>query len=205
MAFLARKIRSQEEDPAALALEALPAATMILEASGRVLFASVEASGILGDPVDSVAADPVPSDDFPRQEIFRLLREACGSGAEMNRLVTLDGRSRRYFQVCAAPIPGGGGTGRTAVLIQELTGLVAQGDMAKEFVRQVRHDLRGPLTSMRGAVDLLLTGRLGPLEEKQKNLLHLVEKATRQMTAMVSGSAGSAERAEDETAGSGGR
>lgn len=75
-----------------------------------------------------------------------------------------------------------------AVLIMELTALLGQGDIAKDFVRQVRHDLRGPLTSMRGAVDLLLTGRLGPLEEKQTKVLGLVEKATRQMTAIVSGS-----------------
>ena len=74
-----------------------------------------------------------------------------------------------------------------AVLILDLTEVVAQGDMAKEFVRQVRHDLRSPLTSMRGAVDLLLTERLGPLDEKQKKLLVLVEKATHNMTAIVSG------------------
>jgi signal transduction histidine kinase len=74
-----------------------------------------------------------------------------------------------------------------AVLIMDLTDLVAQGDMAREFVRQVRHDLRSPLTSMRGAVDLLLSERLGTLDEKQKKLVVLVEKATHSMTAIVSG------------------
>jgi nitrogen-specific signal transduction histidine kinase len=190
MAVPARAFQPDDPDMATLALQGIPAGIMVLDGSGRVRFASPRMLEILGGEVESLgddADDTGESPEFPRKEAFALLRKACESGTAMSRLLTLDRVSSRYFQVSAGPIPGEGTEKLTAVLILELTGVVSQGDIAKEFVRQVRHDLRGPLTSMRGAVDLLLTGRLGPLEEKQKRILALVEKATHQMTAIVSG------------------
>jgi len=200
MATPARQNRPEDEDLSAPALQAIPAAVLVLDPSGQVLFASARSVEVLGGAVVNVARDQAPAETFPREEVFKILAEACESGAVLERLVTQDRECRRYFQVSASPLPGGR---NLVVLIQELTRIVTQGDIAKEFVRQVRHDLRGPLTSMRGAVDLLLTGRLGPLEEKQKKLLGLVEKATHQMSAMISGAGAPAPVNEPEASGNG--
>jgi signal transduction histidine kinase len=203
MAVPARRIRSQEEeDFSALVLQSIPAAVMVLDSTGRVLFTSEKAPAVLGGKIQNVSEIP-SSREFPHEEIAKILSTACREGSAAMRLVTQDRDCRRYFQVCATPLPG---SDRTAVLIQELTDLVAQGDLAREFVRQVRHDLRGPLTSMRGAVDLLLTGRVGSLDEKQKRLLGLVEKATHRMTEIVSGSPDAAAQGKGaRSGGSGGK
>jgi signal transduction histidine kinase len=189
MAVPAREIRSDEEPLAGLALAGIPAGVMVLDSRGQVLFASAPAAILMGGDVQNVATDTLAPEDFPRQEVLKLLRQACESGEPVSRLVTFDRECRHYIQVSASPLREDGGEKRTAVLVMDLTSAVAQGDMVKEFVRQIRHDLRGPLTSMRGAVDLLMTERLGPLDEKQKKLLNLVEKATHQMTGIVSGGA----------------
>jgi signal transduction histidine kinase len=177
----------EEEPLSGLALDGIPAGVLVLDPSGRVLFASAPAVKMMGGEAESVASDTLSSDDFPRRDVFNLLRKACESWSPVRRLVTFDRECRHYILVSAGPLPDGSGEKRMAVLIMDLTEVVAQGDMAKEFVRQVRHDLRSPLTSMRGAVDLLLSERLGTLDEKQKKLVVLVEKATHSMTAIVSG------------------
>ena len=192
MAVPARVIRSDEEPLAGVALAGIPGGVMVLDSRGQVLFASAPAVNLLGGDVQNVATDSLAPEDFPRQEVLKLLRQACESGEAVSRLVTFDRECRHYIQVSASPLPEAGREQKTAVLVMDLTSAVAQGDMVKEFVRQIRHDQRGPLTSMRGAVDLLMTGRLGPLEEKQKQLLGLVEKATHQMTGIVSGEPGTA-------------
>lgn len=187
MAVPAQTARPEERSLSGLALDGIPAGVLVLDPSGRVLLASAPAVKMMGGEAESVASDTVSSEEFPRREVFDLLRKACESGSPLTRLVTFDRECRHYILVSAGALPDGGGEKRMAVLLMDLTEAVAQGDMAKEFIRQVRHDLRSPLTSMRGAVDLLLSGRMGPLEEKQKKLLVLVEKASHQMTAIVSG------------------
>ena len=204
MAVPARMTPPEEEPLSGLALDGIPAGVLVLDPSGRVLFASAPAVKMMGGEAESVASDTLSSDDFPRRDVFNLLRRACESWSPVSRLVTFDRECRHYIQVSAGPLPDGSGEKRMAVLIMDLTEAVAQGDMAKEFVRQVRHDLRSPLTSMRGAVDLLLTGRLGPLDEKQKKLLVLAEKATHQMTAIVSGGAAPAVTGTGQEGGQGG-
>ena len=187
MAVPARTTCPEDESLAGLALEGIPAGVLVLDPSGRVLFASRRAVELMGGGVENVTSDTASSDGFPRHDVFAQLCKACETWSPVSRLVTFDRECRHYILVSASPLPEGGGERRMAVLIMDLTELVAQGDMAREFVRQVRHDLRSPLTSMRGAVDLLLSGRLGTLDEKQKKLVVLVEKATHSMTAIVSG------------------
>ncbi len=46
-------------------------------------------------------------------------------------------------------------------------------DMKNEFMAMVSHELRTPLTSMKEAVELLQEETVGPLNEKQKNLLRI--------------------------------
>ena len=187
MAVPARTMCPEDESLAGQALEGIPAGVLVLDPSGRVLFASDRAVKLMGGGVDNVTSDTASSDEFPRHEVLTQLCKACETWSPVSRLVTFDRECRHYILVSASPLPDRGGERRMAVLIMDLTDLVAQGDMAREFVRQVRHDLRSPLTSMRGAVDLLLSERLGTLDEKQKKLVVLVEKATHSMTAIVSG------------------
>ena len=159
---------------------------------------------MIGGEAASVAGDTVSSEEFPRREVFDLLRQACETWSPLSRLVTFDRECRHYILVSGRLLPEGGAGRKMAVVLMDLTEVVAQGDIAKEFVRQVRHDLRSPLTSMRGAVDLLLSGRLGVLDEKQKKLVVLVEKATHQMTDIVAGGPAPAVSGAARKAGQGG-
>jgi len=198
VAVTARFIRSGEiEAPASLAMEGIPAGVLVLDAAGKTLYASSPLARILGGEVRSLEEKVEESGDFPRREVFAVLLQACEVWAGVSRLVTLDRQHRHYFYVSATPRLDSAGEKRMVALVMDLTEMVMQGDIAAEFVRQVRHDLRGPLTSMRGAADLLLTERLGRLDERQKRLLGLMVKGTENMTTIVSGASG-AQSAEPE-------
>ncbi len=187
MALPASVHRPEGESLARMTLEGIPGGVMVLDSGGRVLLATSAALKLIGGEVENVSTDTATAEDFPRREVFKILSEACKSGSPLTRLVTFDRERRHFIQVEANPVPDGDGEKRLVVLISDLTASVAQGDMVREFVRQVRHDLRGPLTSVRGAADLLRTERLGPLDDRQRKLLDLVGKAVTQMTSIVSG------------------
>ena len=64
---------------------------------------------------------------------------------------------------------------------------VRQANLAKsEFVSLVAHELRTPMTSIRGYADMLLKGIVGPLNEQQKQFLQTIRSNVERMRILVS-------------------
>ena len=191
MAVTSRMEKQPGADPQGDTAEALfPGGTLVFEGSGRVLSISPEMARMLGRPIDNLAETLEDTDDFPCGRVLEVLRMAREKWVGVTRLATLERRHRHYVLVRTAPTRGPSGVERMAALVMDLTEALGESDLAGDFVRQVRHDLRGPLTSLRGAVDLLRTERVGRLEERQKKLIHLMDKSVQQMTDMLSGAPG---------------
>src|SRR5262249_37194890 len=102
------------------------------------------------------------------------------------QLITIERECRHYFLVRAEIQEGKQGRERMLATVLDLTDLIREGDVAADLLRQIRHDLRGPLTSLRGAVDLLRSGRVGTMEARQAKLLDLMDRAARQMCDLLS-------------------
>lgn len=58
--------------------------------------------------------------------------------------------------------------------------------LQEEFVQNVSHDLRTPLTFIKGYVDLILDGSLGPVSDKIKSSLKIVSRRTADLSRLVS-------------------
>ena len=55
----------------------------------------------------------------------------------------------------------------------------------REFFETVSHELRSPLTSIRGAVDLLHTGNPGPLTERQERLTDVIGQSSERLLRLA--------------------
>jgi len=64
---------------------------------------------------------------------------------------------------------------------------VRQANLAKsEFVSQVAHELRAPMTSIRGYADMLQQGIVGPLTSQQEQFIRTIRSNIERMQALVS-------------------
>lgn len=164
----------------------VPDGGLLLDSSGRVVAISAGAVRLLGRSIASLSERLEDTDAFPAGRVVEALLRANDVWAHTSQLVSLERQHRQHVLVRTELVRQGPGAGLMLAVVTDLTKILRQGDLAGDFVRQVRHDLRGPLTSLRGAVDLLRSGRVGSLEEHQRKLLDLMDRAVQQMADMLS-------------------
>ncbi len=74
-----------------------------------------------------------------------------------------------------------------AISNAQLYGEVQRANIAKsEFVSLVAHELKNPMTSIKGYTELLSTGAVGAVNEMQANFLHTIRSNTERMSTLVS-------------------
>lgn len=75
---------------------------------------------------------------------------------------------------------------RCAVLtVRDLSALKMANQVRSNFVSMVSHELRNPLNSVNGFVDLLLEGHMGPLTEEQRTYLSYTQAGVSQLVSIV--------------------
>jgi signal transduction histidine kinase len=164
----------------------VPEGGLLLDSSGRVIAISPGAIRMLGRSIAALSEKLEDSDDIPRGRVLEALQRAKDVWGQTLQLVTLERQHRHYVLVQTEIVRQGPLAGKMLAIVTDLTEILWHSDLAGDFVRQARHDLRGPLTSLRGAVDLLRSGRVGELEERQRKLLELMDRAAQQMADMLS-------------------
>jgi len=140
---------------------------------------------------DRLSADPAPSsfdasaetDNPIVQSIAEAIADARAGGVPATRRIEVSLEKIRVYAVTAAPMPGRGGA-RFAVTVAEAGGPQASAEEGK-VIRQLGHDLRTPLTSISGAVELLQSGRLGGLQPQQERVVSLMEKGVEAMVRLI--------------------
>src|SRR3970282_1539343 len=99
-------------------------------------------------------------------------------------LVSVVLERQRFYSVAVAPVDQAH-DGSMAALVTEITDVFGMGPREGDAIRQLSHDLRTPLTSMNGAVELLESGRLGRLTPEQARLLDMLGKGLQMMLSLI--------------------
>jgi len=150
----------------------LPDAVAILDLQGRVEIATESAKTVFGlKPGLRVQSLPLK---WLADLYDDVLRHARPLGPEHNgtAIQHFDKGRERFFRPMVVPIldaekqPSG-----VVMTLKDVTEQRHQEDLKRGVISTVSHQLKTPLTSMRMAIHLLLEEKVGPLTEKQAELL----------------------------------
>ena len=155
-------------------------AVLVTDSQNRILLCNpaaeaafgISAGDAAGRPAAEVVADPIVVD---------LLTERGDPVVRTAEVLMPDGRT---LYGSASSILSGDTTriGRVAVL-RDITHLKELDAMKTEFVATVSHDLRSPLTYMRGYVTMI--PMVGQVDGKQQEYLDKITRGIEQMTALI--------------------
>lgn len=184
----------QAQQASQAAIDSLPDPVVVFGVAGDVRTVNQATEGLLGLELESeTAGDPLSKVE---PAIRATLEKLCthvlsGKGPyvpkgfeEAIRLSSRDGE--HYLLARATPVyePRGGIIGVTIVL-QDVTRLRRFDELKNDLVATVAHEFRTPLTSLRMAIHLCLEQTVGPLTEKQDDLLHAAREDCERLQTMV--------------------
>ncbi|HLF27976.1 MAG TPA: ATP-binding protein [Anaerolineae bacterium] len=155
-------------------------AVLVTDRENRVLLCNPAAEIAFGLPRGGAVGQPV-HELIGDQVVVDLLTERGDPVVRTAEVAMPDGRT---LYGSAASISAGDGLriGRVAVL-RDITHLKEVDAMKNEFVATVSHDLRSPLTYMRGYVTMI--PMVGPTEPKQQDYLDKIMGGIEQMTILI--------------------
>jgi PAS domain S-box-containing protein len=167
------ELRREQAESAAL-VEAMIEGVIATDARGRIVTANPAARRILGyEP-----AEPLPDlAELFRVKAAREVADAVLAGRPVqDRELEMDDRA---FLVNARPLPAGGGV----LVVHDLTEVRRLETVRRDFVANVSHELKTPLTSISGYAETLMTDRPDP--ETTGRFLERILANARRMQVLV--------------------
>ncbi|NOZ73029.1 MAG: GAF domain-containing protein [Chloroflexi bacterium] len=100
-------------------------------------------------------------------------------------LTPLGHRDPQIYQALAAPLMVGASLQGIATVLRDITSQKELEKMKSNFLSVVSHELKTPLHSIKGFVDIILMNKTGPITEIQRDFLETVKQQTNHLQRMI--------------------
>ena len=133
-------------------------AVILLDLNSRVISLNSAAEKMIGMTGEESAGRSI-NQIFDSAELRQLLRASARRGDRVEGEVSFEGRAHRILEARVAPSRGERGeVNGTLIVLNDITELKQFEKMRRDFVANVSHELKTPVTSIKGFVETLLEG-----------------------------------------------
>jgi two-component system NtrC family sensor kinase len=148
---------------------------IVLDTNRQILLVNQAARSILNLPAENLLGRPA-EEILTHPEILELI---LPSNPALPRRVEVTSEDGRLFYAQCNDIPEIG----TAITLHDFTYYKKIDRIKNDFISNISHDLRSPLTAILGYVELL--ERVGPINEMQREFVHRVQVSVHNITTLV--------------------
>ena len=165
-----------------LILEAMGQGVMVLDRSGRITLTNSAVLRVLGTDRDLIGKTPL--EVLRRPELENAVKAILAG--EPAQTLEINAGNNRILQASVAPVTNAAGVVNSAVVVFHDFTEIRRGErMRRDFVANVSHEFKTPLTSIRGYTETLLAGakdnpKIAP------DFLRIIERNAQHLSALVS-------------------
>jgi two-component system phosphate regulon sensor histidine kinase PhoR len=160
-------------------LSGLPDGVMVFDAEGKIAYANPSAGEMLSfDAWEAIGKRFLEAARIA--EIDRILQEARQTGSKTEAEVALSLPEEKYVFAEALPVD----ENNTALFLRDITKVKQLENTRREFVANVSHELKTPLTAIRGYAETLLEGAIEN-EDTRRDYLQKVIKNTETLSLLI--------------------
>jgi PAS domain S-box-containing protein len=173
-------------------LDSLGSGLLALDLEGKVLFLNRRMGELLG-------VNPAEWQGRPGQDLARRVKELSGAiprlllevptekqGVKSREIEWRDQQSLRYYREDSAALRDASGTAIGYLFAyHDISREKAIDRMKSEFISVASHELRTPMTSIKGSVDLILSGFAGDTSPEMQELLEIAQKSCDRLVRLV--------------------
>ena len=185
----------QGQQTAQAAIDSLPDPVLMLDAKGAVSGANAAATELLRVDTERPGDESLAGADPGVRALIERLRAHVLGGRGMYvprgfedavRVIAPGPEGERVLLPRATPIYGErGAVAGAAIVLQDATRLFRFDELKNDLVATVAHEFRTPLTSLRMALHLCTEQVVGPLTEKQADLLFAAREDCERLQVIV--------------------
>jgi two-component system phosphate regulon sensor histidine kinase PhoR len=167
----------------AVVLEGMAEGVVAVDREQRVLFANAAAGRSLGFKPERVVGSAL-LEAVRSHELHALVQQALRFGELATGELARRGGSRATYEVLVTPLPGDPPSGAVVVL-RDVSEPRRLDQMRQQFVANVSHELKTPLSSIRAYAETLLAGAKNDPVHSQRFLERIDEQAGRLQQLIV--------------------
>ena len=139
---------------------------------------------MLGQPPDNVQGRSL-QEVLRNRDLQKFMAKAFQKNSTISDDITLHGRDDQVWQLTATPLKGGSEERMgTLLVLNDVTRLRQLERVRKDFVANVSHEIKTPLTAIKGFVETLQNGALKDSQEAEK-FLNIIAKHVDRLDAIV--------------------
>jgi two-component system phosphate regulon sensor histidine kinase PhoR len=116
-------------------------------------------------------------------ELLQLVADVLAQKKTLEKDIIIYKDKKRHVQVCGAPVETASGN-RAVIVLSDMTRIYQLENVRREFVSNVSHELKTPVTSIKGAVETLLDGVVNNPDEAGK-FLEIIARHTNRLNAII--------------------
>jgi two-component system phosphate regulon sensor histidine kinase PhoR len=184
--FMAEQLRRQleeataEKERIAAVLAGMTEGVLVLDAEGRVLLANPRFRTLFG--IHGPVEGRIPLEVVRDAEVDEVLHEVSGAEPVVRDLEGVGPRDLT-LQMHAAVFPARGKRLGTVIVFHDVTEVRRLESMRRDFVANVSHELKTPLTAIRGYAETLASGGVPP--DRTRSFLDVILRHAERLGSLI--------------------